>query len=153
MIRICICRSRDTGAGIIFPGSFNPFHGASGLLDAAIEVVVPGCLELSIENADKPALNLRAVVDRLAGMPEEVPVVLTRSATFLEKAELFPGAWFAGLCAAMRLLDPRYHADAGDVKTVHCIRESVCCIVDCIKVLIMDWIDYRLFSVSVSSFK
>ena len=100
--------------GLYFPGSFNPFHvGHQGLLDAAIEVSNRlGCIELSIENADKPTLDMKTVVDRLAGLPAQVPVVLTRSATFLEKAELFPGAWFAmGYDTAMRLLDPRYHPD------------------------------------------
>ena len=100
--------------GLYFPGSFNPFHvGHQGLIDAAIEVSNrSGCLELSIENADKPTLDTKTVVDRLAALPAQIPVVLTRSATFLEKAELFPGAWFAmGYDTAMRLLDPRYHAD------------------------------------------
>ena len=100
--------------GLFFPGSFNPFHvGHQGLLDAAIEVSGrSGCLELSIENPDKPALDVGALVDRLAGMPEKMPVVLTRAPTFLEKAELFPEAWFAmGYDTARRLLDPRYYAD------------------------------------------
>jgi hypothetical protein len=100
--------------GLFFPGSFNPFHvGHQGLLEAAIEVSGrSGCLEISIENADKPALDVGALVDRLAGIPEGMPVVLTRAPTFLEKAELFPEAWFAmGFDTALRLLNPSYYAD------------------------------------------
>ncbi|HBO87141.1 MAG TPA: hypothetical protein DD620_00115 [Verrucomicrobia bacterium] len=100
--------------GLFLSGSFNPFHmGHQGLLDAAIEVSDrSGCLELSIENVDKPVLDMSTVVDRLAGIPEQVPVLLTRAPTFLEKAELFPEKWFAmGYDTAMRLLDSRYHTD------------------------------------------
>jgi hypothetical protein len=99
---------------LLFPGSFNPFHaGHAGLLAAAEEVSErSGWLELAVRNADKPALDMDEVLERLAGLPEALPVVLTKAATFLEKSEVFPGAWFAmGYDTAVRLLDARYHAD------------------------------------------
>ena len=134
--------------GLYFPGSFNPFHvGHQGLIDAAIEVSNrSGCLELSIENADKPTLDMKTVVDRLEGLPAKVPVVLTRSATFLEKAELFPGAWFAmGYDTAMRLLDPSYHADVPAVLERFIALESRFVVAGRLhQGVIMDWIDCRL---------
>lgn len=99
---------------LLFPGSFNPFHvGHAGLLAAAEELSErPGWLELAVRNADKPTLGADVVRERLAGVPPELPVVLTKAATFLEKSEIFPGAWFAmGFDTAVRLLDARYHPD------------------------------------------
>ena len=99
---------------LLYPGSFNPFHrGHQGLLDAAQQVSGRmGTLELSIINADKKPLEQEEVAARLHQIPAHLPVVVTRAPTFLDKATLFPGAWFAlGFDTAVRLLDPRYGAD------------------------------------------
>ncbi len=99
---------------LIYPGSFNPFHaGHHGLLQAASEVSDrTGLLEISVVNADKPPLNLETLQRRIRTLPAGQPFLLTRAATFLEKAEIFPGAWFAmGFDTAVRLLDQAYHGD------------------------------------------
>jgi hypothetical protein len=71
-----------------------------------------GLLELSVTNVDKPALEIEEIERRLGGLAGHFNVVLTCAATFSEKAALFPGAWFAmGFDTAIRLLDPKYHAD------------------------------------------
>ncbi len=97
---------------LLYPGSFNPLHiGHTGLLRAAEQLSGRrGLLELSVRNVDKPALDLDEVERRLEHIFE--PVVLTRAPTFIEKAQLFPGAWFAMGCdTAIRLIDPKYHPD------------------------------------------
>ncbi|QBG47488.1 hypothetical protein EGM51_08825 [Verrucomicrobia bacterium S94] len=97
---------------LLYPGSFNPLHqGHTGLLKAAERLSGRvGLLELSVKNVDKPPLERDEIYRRLAKI--DLPVVLTHSPTFIEKAELFPGAWFAmGYDTAIRLLDPKYHPD------------------------------------------
>jgi len=97
---------------LIYPGSFNPLHvGHMHLLRSAEQLCGRhGLLELSIKNVDKPELGLDEIERRLEFIFE--PVILTRAPTFIEKAELFPGSWFAmGYDTAIRLIDPRYHPD------------------------------------------
>lgn len=99
---------------ILLPGSFNPLHeGHEGLLLAAEKMTGrEGILELSVTNVDKPPLSIVEVERRLLQMKGVYSVVLTCAPTFAEKAELFPGAWFAlGYDTAIRLLSPDYHPD------------------------------------------
>ncbi len=99
---------------IFLSGSFNPLHhGHVELLMAAEQVSGrEGLLELSVANVDKPALTIEEVERRLLQVHGQCPVVLTCAPTFAEKAERFPGAWFAmGYDTAIRLLDPKYHLD------------------------------------------
>ncbi len=101
-------------APLLLPGSFNPLHrGHEGLLLAAEQATGRnGILELSVANVDKPPLSIVEVERRLLQIKGRYSVVLTCAPTFAEKAELFPGAWFAlGFDTAIRLLDSRYHAD------------------------------------------
>jgi len=97
---------------VLLSGSFNPLHhGHVELLRAAEQVSGRvGLLELSVTNVDKPALDLVDVERRMLQLHGLFPAVLTCSPTFAEKAELFPGAWFAmGFDTVIRLLDPKYH--------------------------------------------
>lgn len=99
---------------ILLSGSFNPLHTGHAQLLRAAETVSgrDGLLELSVINVDKPPLGIAEVERRLLQINRQFCAVLTRAPTFAEKAELFPGAWFAmGYDTAVRLLDPSYHSD------------------------------------------
>jgi hypothetical protein len=99
---------------VLLSGSFNPLHqGHVELLLAAEKVTHrDGLLELSVINVDKPPLDISEVEDRLLQICRRFNVVLTRAPTFIQKAELFPGAWFAmGYDTAIRLLNRAYHDD------------------------------------------
>lgn len=99
---------------VLLAGSFNPLHhGHIELLMAAEQVAERvGLFELSVANVDKPHLTIDDVERRLEQFSDRIGAVLTCAPTFAEKAELFPGAWFAmGYDTAIRLLDPKYHDD------------------------------------------
>ena len=97
---------------LLYPGSFNPLHqGHASLLQTAEKITGrKGLFELSVKNVDKPALSWEEVEKRLSAFSR--PAVLTSAPTFIEKAMLFPGAWFTmGYDTAIRLIDPKYHPD------------------------------------------
>jgi hypothetical protein len=99
---------------VLLSGSFNPLHqGHVELLYAAERVTQrSGLLELSVTNVDKPPLDIIKLERRLLQLRGRFNTVLTCAPTFLEKAELFPGAWFAmGYDTVVRLLSPAYHDD------------------------------------------
>ena len=97
---------------ILVPGSFHPFHSGHAGLAAAAEGLSgrQACFELSVENVDKSPLAYREILDR-SGQPRDGrSLLLTREPTFLGKARIFPGCWFAiGFDTAVRLLDPCYY--------------------------------------------
>jgi hypothetical protein len=96
----------------LLPGSFNPLHRGHVELAAAAaaRLGVPVHFELSITNADKPELPFDEVERRLAQFISVGPILLTRAATFEQKAALFPGAVFVlGYDTAVRVVDPRYY--------------------------------------------
>lgn len=112
--------SFDPPSSILLPGSFNPLHhGHEGLLRTAERLTGrSGVLELSIANVDKPELGRSEILRRLGRLAGRWPVVMTRAPTFLEKASLFPGCWFAmGFDTAIRLLSSAYHADISTMLT------------------------------------
>jgi nicotinic acid mononucleotide adenylyltransferase/nicotinamide mononucleotide (NMN) deamidase PncC len=80
---------------LVFPGAFNPLHAGHRRMAqiAAERVGCPVTLELAIKNVDKPSLDFIEIADRLAQLAE-YPVILSRAATFAEKAMLLPGAVF-----------------------------------------------------------
>ena len=96
---------------VVFPGSFNPLHrGHVRIAEIAAERLGrPVWFEISITNVDKPSLDfltLRERLDQLVGHD----VCLTRAPTFVEKAELFPGATFVvGVDTLARIADERYY--------------------------------------------
>ena len=105
-----IATPSPSGQYLLLSGSFNPQHeGHLGLVRAGGELSgLPPMLELSIANVDKPELAYAEVLARLA--TTSLPVFVTRAATFVEKARLFPGCRFAiGYDTAVRLLDPAYY--------------------------------------------
>ena len=107
--------------GGVLPGSFDPFHrGHEGLAAAAARVLQASVtFELSVSNVDKPELEATEVQRRVAQFRGEHTVVLTRVATFLEKASLFPGCTFViGWDTAARLVEPRYYGgDGSEMRT------------------------------------
>ena len=106
---------RDEG-GILVAGSFNPLHaGHSGLAEAAERLSGRrACFELSVENVDKSPLAYREILER-AGQARGRRLLLTREPTFLGKARLFPGCWFAiGFDTAVRLFEPAYYGGHRD---------------------------------------
>jgi len=111
---ILVGRDEFPAEPLLLPGSFNPLHkGHEGLLLVAEQATGRnGILELSVVNVDKPPLSIVEVERRLLQMKGMYSAVLTCAPTFAEKAELFPGAWFAlGFDTAIRLLSSDYHAD------------------------------------------
>jgi len=96
----------------LLPGAFNPIHpGHWGLArEAGACLGLPLALELSIANVDKPELSGAEVRRRLAQFAWRAPVWLTRSAMFVQKAKLFPGAVFVvGADTALRVVSSRYY--------------------------------------------
>lgn len=100
--------------GLIFPGSFNPFHrGHARMAQFAMKRLgKPVELELSIANVDKSTLTPEEFMARMATMPDSLGVWLTRSATFVDKSQLFPNATFVvGADTIRRVAQPRYYGN------------------------------------------
>ena len=97
---------------LLLPGSFNPLHqGHVRLAEVAQEQSGREiCLEISVENVDKPALSRRELDDRLEQLRGKYAVVVTRAPTFLEKARLFGDCSFViGYDTVVRLLEGKYY--------------------------------------------
>jgi nicotinamide mononucleotide (NMN) deamidase PncC len=97
---------------MLLPGSFNPFHTGHGTLAdiATRRTGLAAVFELSVINADKPALTGEEVRRRLAPFAGKAPLWLTRAPTFVDKAELFPGVIFVvGADTAERIVQPRFY--------------------------------------------
>ena len=96
----------------LLPGSFYPLHGGhEALARVASEILdMEVAFELSTANVDKPPLTYAEVSRRLRQFEGRAKVVLTRAATFAEKARVLPGSTFViGFDTAMRLFDPKYY--------------------------------------------
>ncbi len=96
---------------VLFPGSFNPMHhGHREMIAVAQDLLgAPVVCELSIENVDKPPLDLLDIESRLAGM-HGAAVLVSTAPTFVEKARVAPGATFVvGIDTVVRIGDSRYY--------------------------------------------
>lgn len=103
--------------GFLLPGSFHPFHqGHLGLFNLAGSILnTPGAFEITIQNVDKPVLEVKDVIWRVSQFQGIAPCVITRAGTFLAKARLFPGTVFVvGLDTAARVIDPRFYGDCSE---------------------------------------
>jgi hypothetical protein len=99
----------------LLPGAFNPVHeGHWRLAELAAQVLGgPVVFELSVLNVDKPPLSSADARRRLQPFTWRSPVWITRAATFIEKASLFPGVVFViGADTAQRIVAPRYYHDS-----------------------------------------
>mgnify|MGYP001827626114 CR=1 FL=1 len=70
----------------VLPGSFNPLHaGHLGMADWVQRTYQRTVhFEISIENVDKPSLDLIELERRVAQFDEKVDIWVTRAATFVE---------------------------------------------------------------------
>ena len=98
---------------VILPGSFNPLHQGhiSSLINSCASNNSEGLFELCIVNADKPSLTSTEIERRLDQFkfPNRIPIVLTNSPLFVDKAKLFPGNSYAiGIDLVIRLINPKY---------------------------------------------
>jgi nicotinamide mononucleotide (NMN) deamidase PncC len=103
--------SGSRSPAIVFPGAFNPLHSGHARMAelAADRYGAPVTLELSIANVDKPPLDFLEIADRLEQLDGR-RVLLTRAATFAEKAQLAPGCVFVvGVDTLERIADPKYY--------------------------------------------
>jgi nicotinamide mononucleotide (NMN) deamidase PncC/nicotinic acid mononucleotide adenylyltransferase len=102
---------------VLFPGAFNPLHDGHAQMAevAAARCHAPVTFELSIANVDKPSLDFIELANRLK-LLAPYRVLITRSATFVEKAQLAPGCIFiVGVDTIERIADPRYyHGDSNE---------------------------------------
>jgi nicotinamide mononucleotide (NMN) deamidase PncC len=101
----------SSSPAIVFPGAFNPLHaGHARMAELAAErLAAPVTFELSIANVDKPPLDFIEIADRLAQLDGR-RVLLTRAATFAEKAQVAPGCVFVvGVDTLWRIADPKYY--------------------------------------------
>jgi Cytidylyltransferase-like len=99
---------------VLFPGSFNPLHvGHTRLAELVVDRLGNAVtFELSIRNVDKPELPADEVLWRLEQFRGRAPVIVTRAATFVEKAVHFPGSVFVvGADTAARITHPRYYGN------------------------------------------
>ena len=104
---------------LLLAGSFRPLHrGHRALLKAGWEITgerLNPCFEISIRNVEKPEIATSDLERRLEQFQcDDDTLVITRAATFVEKARLMPGTTFAiGFDTAVRLFDDRFY-DASD---------------------------------------
>ena len=97
---------------LVFPGAFNPLHqGHLSMAQVAKRRVGRRPhFEISVANVDKAAIGRVEALARVAQFAKTESVILTRCATFVEKARLFPNATFViGIDTALRIADPRYY--------------------------------------------
>ena len=103
---VLIAQATGAERGLMLPGSFNPVHqGHRNLLKTAEELTgLRGVFELSCANVDKPAIEEGSCLHRAAAI-KDIPVALTHTPRFIQKAELFPQtAFVVGFDTAIRFI-------------------------------------------------
>ena len=98
---------------VLLPGAFNPLHaGHAAMATVAKELLGREIdYEISVVNVDKSPLNFADVERRVAQFTAQGNLWLTKAATFVAKAELFPQSTFVvGIDTLARIAAPRYYA-------------------------------------------
>ncbi len=98
----------------ILSGAFNPLHaGHRRIAQVGAEVLKkPVAMEITILNPDKPPLDYYEIDRRLRQFSPDQTVLLTRAATYAEKARLFPDVTFlVGADTLRRIAMDRYYHD------------------------------------------
>ena len=115
---------------VILPGTFNPLHhGHEQLARVAGQLLEKDTVyEISLFNVDKPVLNYTDLENRLNQFNERSNVLITRSATFPDKAILFPGSTFViGYDTAVRVLNHHYYPHPLSLESaLHQIEQQGC---------------------------
>ena len=99
---------------IILSGSFNPLHeGHIELLKASSKEFKKNPLyEISIKNVDKSKINFNDLINRINQFKSLGKLVVTNSAKFEEKSNIFKKSIFViGYDTALRLVDDKYYND------------------------------------------
>ena len=99
---------------IILSGSFNPLHeGHIELLKASSKEFKKNPLyEISIKNVDKSKINFNDLINRVNQFKSLGKLVVTNSAKFEEKSNIFKKSIFViGYDTALRLVDDKYYDD------------------------------------------
>ena len=99
---------------IILSGSFNPLHeGHIELLKASSKEFKKNPLyEISIKNVDKSEINFNDLINRINQFKSLGKLVVTNSAKFEEKSNIFKKSIFViGYDTALRLVDDKYYND------------------------------------------
>lgn len=109
----------DEGSRAIFSSSCNPLHAAhlNIITDASKRLGRPIDIELCVQNADKPPLDYRTIMERVTAIAKQTEgnssvgkIFLTNKPMFIDKAELFPGATFVmGTDTFDRIIDHKYY--------------------------------------------
>ena len=97
---------------LILSGSFNPLHnGHIKLLEASKNMTkLEPFFEISISNVDKRKISLEDLNSRISQFYNIGKILITNSATFEDKSNLFKKSIFAiGYDTAVRILDNKYY--------------------------------------------
>jgi hypothetical protein len=125
-----VCIGKGHRPAALLPGSFNPVHaGHWGLAAFASRFLGQEvAFELSLHNVDKADLTGAEVQRRVLPFAGTADIWLTRAATFVQKARLFPGTTFVvGADTAARIADARYYGSSADQqRAIQTLRELRC---------------------------
>ena len=119
-------RKREKKPLCLFTGSFNPLHRGHEHILGVVERLkgVRPVVELSVANADKPALHPDVALARAAQFAGRWDVSLSREPLFVQKARAYgPQTVFVvGFDTATRILNKKYYGNS-DSETARVLQE------------------------------